>query len=192
MAEEINNNFSLNLATEKDVASLLMLQEAFHKYSPPEKREYSFAYEITNDPFSEEDFRNIVSKNECVILIYGDIPVGYMLIDTCSETQGLKDYKLAINQLIEEEKMDEEMNSTARLIEVLNPSLYKDELHEVRWQMLASMIFYTREKYKGLCYVFFTNADTLMEKIGLGWKIAFDNGLYFFMVWEFSWLNNDQ
>lgn len=192
MAEEINNNLSLNLATENDVASLLILQEAFHKYSPPQKRKYSFAYEINNDPFSEEDFRNIVSRNECVILIHGDIPVGYMLTDTCSQTQGLKDYRQAINQLIGEENMDEEMNSAARFIEVLNPSLYKDELHEVRWQMLASLIFYTREKYKGLCYVFFTNADTLMEKIGLGWKIAFDNGLYFFMVWEFSWLNNDQ
>ncbi len=192
MTQENNNNLKLYVATESDVASLLSLQQAFHKYTPPEKREISFAYEITNDPFTEEDFRNIVSKNECVILIHGDIPVGYMLIDTCSQTQGLKDYKQAISQLIEEENMDEEMNSTARFIEVLNPSLYKDELHEVRWEMLVSLIFYNKEKYKGLCYVFFTHADTLMEKLGLGWKIAFDNGLYYFLVWEFSRLNNDQ
>ncbi|HWR32106.1 MAG TPA: hypothetical protein VN451_01160 [Chitinophagaceae bacterium] len=192
MSNNENNGLQLLIATTEHTDALLALQKAFHKYTPPEKSEYSFAYEVNNDPFSEEDFRNIVTRNECVIIIDGDMPVGYMLADTCSQTRGLTEFQQVIEQLIKENKLGEETKLMPRYLEVLNPQLYEEPFREMRWQMLAYLIYCNKTKYNGLCFTFFTNATTLMEKLSLGWKIAFDNGLYFFLVWEFSQLNNDQ
>lgn len=177
---------SFEMANDSHIPLLLLIQNAFHKYIASEKGEYSIAYEVTNDPFSEDDFRNIVSRNECVILVDGNVPVGYMLIDCCSQTEGLKDFTQSIEDLVKNDLLDEEIKLFPRFTEVLHPSLYEERFKEVRWQMLACLVDLNREKYKGLCYTFFTNANTLIEKIGIGWKIAFDNGLYYYLVWEFS------
>jgi hypothetical protein len=186
MSEEKNKGLSLELANDSHIPLLLLVQDAFHKYTATEKGEYSIAYEVANDSFSENDFKNIVSRNECVILIDGDVPVGYMLIDCCSQTQGLKDFTQSIEELIKDELLDEEIKLFPRFAEVLHPSLYEEHFKEVRWQMLIYLVDLNMKKYKGLCYTFFTNANTLIEKIGMGWKIAFDNGLYYYVIWEFN------
>lgn len=188
MSEQGNKGLSLELATGENVESLLTLQKAFNTYSPSEKEDYNFAYEVSNDPFSEDDFRKILARNECVLLMDGDVPVGYMLIDTCSQTNGLLEFQHAITRLIEEEILDEEYKLMPRFVEVLNPQLHQEEFNGLRWQMLAYLIYHNKEKYKGLCFTFFTNATTLIEKLNMGWKIAFDNGLYYYLVWEFSQL----
>ena len=192
MMSQENKGLQLALATDSHIEALLKLQEAFHKYSPPEKSEYTFAYEVTNDPFTEEDFRKIINRNEVVILANGDIPVGYMLIDTCSGTNGLKQFKDSVEKLITADFLDLEVKQMPRFMEALNPQLYQREFDEVRWQMLTTLIHYNRNKYKGLCYVFFTSTDILFQKLNLGWKIAFDNGIYYYLVWEFSQLDNNQ
>lgn len=176
----------LNLATDSDVKVLLLLQDAFHTYNIPEKRDYSFAYEITNDPFTEADFLNIVKKEECVLLMDGEIPVGYMLIDSCSSTQALKDYIHSIERLIQDDYLDKAHRLAPRYVEALNPGLYKEENQELKWQMFLYLIYHNREKYDTLLYAFFTNAGILMEKLNMGWKIAYDNGMYFYMVWEIN------
>ena len=192
MSDDKNKGLSLEIANDSHIPLLLLVQDAFHKYNVSEKGEYSFKYEVANDPFSEEDFRNIVSRNECVILIDGDVLVGYMLIDCCSKTQGLKEFTQSIEELIKEEVLDEATKLFPRFTEVLHPSLYEENFKELRWQMLMYLVYHNREKYKGLCYTFFTNANTLIEKIGMGWKIAFDNGLYYYVIWEFNLLDNTQ
>jgi hypothetical protein len=190
--EKSNNNLSLEIATESQIPLLLLVQDAFHKYEPSEKKEFCIAYEVANDPFSEDDFRNIVVRNECVILIDGDIPVGYMLLDSCSQTQGLKDFRQSIGDLIRNDLLDEEIKSFPRFVETLHPSLYEEHFKELRWQMLLFLEYTNMEKYKGVCFTFFTNANTLMEKIGTGWKIAFDNGLYYYLILEFSLAESEQ
>lgn len=190
MSEEKNKELLLEMAVESHIPFLLLLQNAFHKYIEPEKGKYSFAYEVTNDPFSEDDFRNIVSRNECVILLDREVPLGYMLIDSCSQTQGLKDFRQSIEDLIHNDQLDEEIKSFPRFAEVLHPSLYEEHFKEVKWQMLIYLVDLNKKKYNGLCYTFFTNANTLIEKTGMGWKIAFDNGLYYYLIGEFSLLDS--
>jgi hypothetical protein len=192
MNEEKDKGLSLEIAVDSDIPLLLLVQNAFHKYTESEKGKLSFAYEVANDPFSEDDFRNIVARNECVILTDGEVPLGYMLIDCCSQTQGLKDFRKSIDELINNDLLDEEIKLFPRFAEVLHPSLYEEKFKEIKWQMLMYLVYNNREKYKGLCYTFFTSANTLMEKIGMGWKIAFDNGLYYYVIWEFSLLNSTE
>ena len=71
-----------------------------------------------------------------MILTDGDVPVGYMLIDCCSQTQGLKDFTQSIEELIKDDLLDEEAKLFPRFVEVLHPSLYEEHFKEVRWQML--------------------------------------------------------
>jgi hypothetical protein len=186
----INENTGLQTvpAIDSDIKYLLQLQEAFHSYTPREESEYSFACEVINDPFTEEDFRKIVDCSEAVILFDGNVPVGYVLIDTCSGSTGLQQFNMSISNLIEDENLDAETKQMPRFIEVLNPQLYQKDFDEVRWQMLGALYYLNRDKYKGFSFVFFSNADILIEKLNLGWKLAFDNGMYYYLVWEFSQL----
>lgn len=157
MSNEENTTLNLLLVTDEHIDSLWSLQNSFHAYSASESNELNFAYEVCNDLFSEDDFRLIVSRNECVILIDGNVPVGYMLVDSCSQTKGLQQYYTAIDRLVQEDFLGPETKGMVRFIEILNPQLYQEQFANVRWQMLATLIYNNKEKYKGFCFTFFTS-----------------------------------
>lgn len=177
-----HNGLTVRIAQAKHIPSILTLQKNFHQY---EKREDDnlFLFNINNDPFSSSDFEHIIIREECVIVQNGEEIVGYMLIDTCSETQGLKDHLKCISILTEDEYLEKETRLAPRFAELFNPAFKDDGLS---WATLVMLIYINREKYDAIFSGVFTNINLLMERLNLGWKIAFDNGMYSFLLMDFS------
>ncbi|MDZ4796339.1 MAG: hypothetical protein SGI83_18870 [Bacteroidota bacterium] len=183
-----HNGLIVRIAQPKHIPSILALQKFFHQY---EKREDDdlFLFNINNDPFSSSDFEHIIIRGECVIVENGEELIGYMLIDTCSETQGLKDHLKCISVLTEDEYLENETRLAPRFAELFNPEFKDDGLSRAT---LVMLIYINREKYNAIFSGIFTNSTLLMERLNLGWKIVFDNGMYFFLIWDFTQLDNPQ
>ncbi len=177
-----HNGLIVHVANPAHIPSLLELQQTFHQYKKTED-DHSFLFNLNNDPFSQADLENIIIREECVIVQNGEDVVGYMLIDNCSETQGLKDHLKCISILIEDEMLDPETRWAPRFSELFNPEFKNIDLS---WAMLSMLVYINKEKYEAIFSGINANQDLLIERINLGWKIAHDNGIYFFLVWEMN------
>ena len=177
-----HNGLIVRIANPAHIQSLLALQQNFHQYTKRDD-DHLFLFSINNDPFSQSDLENIINRDECVIVQKEEEVVGYMLIDNCSETQGLKDHLKCISILTEDEMLDPETRWAPRFAELFNPEFKNLDLS---WVMISMLVYICKEKYDAVFSGIFTNQELLIERINLGWKIAHDNGMYFFLVWEMN------
>lgn len=187
MTDSTLTGIRFGLAKAEHIPYLQEIQSRFHKKA--EKNELRIDYEVSADPFTREDFQKIIELGQCVIVASAERPEGFILIDSCSSTQGLQDYQKNLGRLVQEGFIADSIKNLGRYAETMNPELLSEDFEDLRWQMLLTLVRMNKEKLDGLCFPFFTNVNTLIDKMHLGWKIAFDNNLYYFLTWEFSQLN---
>lgn len=179
---------TIQLAQKSDIQDLLHFQEKFHHYEKIENGDIFFIT-IHNDPFSKTDFEKIISHQECSFAKLDGEIIGWILIDNGSETQCLKDHQKSINYLKQTDYLPSDINLATRYAEFFNPA-YKNE--ELCRELLLNVLHHCKHKYEYLFCVVFANAELLIEKLNMGWEIAYDNGVYYFLVWDILEINSQK
>ena len=175
-------DYILRTAEKNDLPALLNFQKLFHVHEESTSPGVFF-YHIENDLFSTSDFEKIIARQEIAVAQKDDEIVAYSLIGNCSVTTCLQDHQRYIAHFRADDYLDAEERLAPRVAELFNPAYKTEELHRHLFSML---LYVCKNNYDALFCSVCMNADELLEKLKLGWKIVFDNGMYYFLHWAYK------